>query len=66
MQRILITGGAGFIGSNLALAIQGSISQRLLVLLDDFRSGHFSNLEGYRGDLCVERLGKVDFKGLLE
>jgi ADP-L-glycero-D-manno-heptose 6-epimerase len=65
MHRILITGGAGFIGSNLALAIQDRFPNASLVLLDDFRSGHFSNLEGYRGDLCVERLGKVDFKGLL-
>ena len=65
MQRILITGGAGFIGSNLALAIQDRFPNASLVILDDFRSGHFNNLEGYRGDLCAERLGKVDFKELL-
>jgi len=47
--RILVTGGAGFIGSNLALTLQEKGNE--VVLLDDFSSGHFENLRGFRGDV---------------
>ena len=44
MKRACITGGAGFIGSNLAdrLAAQGVH----VVVVDDFRTGHHSFIEG--------------------
>jgi UDP-glucose 4-epimerase len=42
-MKILITGGAGFIGSHLAEAFQGRASIRVL---DDFRTGHAANLAG--------------------
>lgn len=45
MQRILITGGAGFIGSHLAAACQGSA---LVRVLDDGSSGREENLHGLR------------------
>ena len=43
MSRILITGGAGFIGSHLArhFASRGEVT-----ILDDLRSGHGRNLDG--------------------
>lgn len=52
MRSILVTGGAGFIGSNLVLDIQNLYPEAWIVVVDDFRSGHFSNLEGFRGD-CI-------------
>jgi UDP-glucose 4-epimerase len=42
-MRILITGGSGFIGSHLVELFQGSAE---VVVLDNLRSGHLSNLEG--------------------
>ncbi len=43
MSRVLITGGAGFIGSHLArhFASRGDVT-----ILDDLRSGHAGNLDG--------------------
>ncbi len=42
-KKILVTGGAGFIGSNLVHALAGLENQ--VVVLDDFSSGKMSNLE---------------------
>ena len=44
-KRILITGGAGFIGSHLA---RHFATQAEVTVLDDLRSGHAGNLEGVR------------------
>ena len=50
-MRILVTGGAGFIGSNLAkrLAIEG----HQVVVLDDFSSGNWLNLKDFNGDVLT-------------
>lgn len=42
-MKVLITGGAGFIGSHLAAALQGRATVRVL---DNLRSGHRRNLAG--------------------
>jgi UDP-glucose 4-epimerase len=53
-MKILVTGGAGFIGSHVVEAWQGKAD---VVVLDDLRTGHAKNLEGLdcrwiRGSVC--------------
>ncbi len=53
MRNILVTGGAGFIGSNLTLALQERYPDARIVVVDDFRSGDFRNLRGFRGEMVA-------------
>lgn len=62
-KTILITGGAGFIGSNLAFYFQKNHPEAKVVVYDSFRSGetlsngnlksfgHFKNLLGFTGEI---------------
>ncbi|WP_370583630.1 ADP-glyceromanno-heptose 6-epimerase [Nitratiruptor sp. YY09-18] len=62
-KTILITGGAGFIGSNLAFYFQEHFPKAKVVVFDKFRDesrfsngnltsfGHFKNLVGFRGEI---------------
>ena len=58
----MVTGGAGFIGSNLALALQEKFPSARLTVIDDFRSGNFKNLAGYRGDFVAQNLATLDWR----
>jgi len=58
---LIITGGAGFIGSNLTLALQENFPDARLTVIDDFRSGDFKNLAGYRGDFVAQNLATLDW-----
>ncbi len=60
--KFIITGGAGFIGSNLTLALQERFPDARLTVIDDFRSGDFKNLAGYRGDFVAENLATLDWQ----
>jgi len=60
--KFIITGGAGFIGSNLTLALQEKFPDAELTAIDDFRSGNFKNLDGYRGDFVAENLTTLDWQ----
>jgi len=62
MDRVLITGGAGFIGSRLALELERRYPNAQVTIVDDFRSGAFSNLIGFRGDLVAEDLASMDLR----
>ncbi|HEY1768928.1 MAG TPA: ADP-glyceromanno-heptose 6-epimerase [Chthoniobacterales bacterium] len=61
-NHLLLTGGAGFIGSNLALALQEKFPDARLTIIDDFRSGDFKNLRGYRGDVVAADLTTLDWQ----
>lgn len=45
IQRVLITGGCGFVGANLVRYLQARTAWELLVI-DDLRAGSLSNLDG--------------------
>ncbi|XRO75808.1 ADP-glyceromanno-heptose 6-epimerase [Methanocaldococcus sp. 28A] len=57
-MKALVTGGAGFIGSNLALELQDKGYE--VIVLDDFSSGYFKNLLGFEGDIVSESILDVD------
>ena len=68
MKKYLVTGGAGFIGSNIAFALEGERKAKVAVL-DNFSSGSYKNLVGFGGDVIADdirsrswfdRAGKVD------
>ena len=60
--NLVVTGGAGFIGSNLVLALQEKFPAARLTVIDDFRSGDFKNLVGYRGDFVAQNLASLDWQ----
>ena len=60
--NLLVTGGAGFIGSNLTLALQEKFPDAHLTVIDDFRSGDFKNLAGYREDFIARNLATLDWR----
>jgi len=74
-KTILITGGAGFIGSNLAFYFQENYPDSKIIVFDCFRSeatfsnknlqsfGHYKNLIGFTGDIIC---GNINNKADLE
>jgi len=61
-SNLLVTGAAGFIASNLALTLQDTFPKAHLTVIDDFRSGDFKNLAGYKGDFIAQDLATLDWK----
>ena len=64
--RVVVTGGAGFIGSTLVKRIEREWENAEVTVIDDFRSGHFKNLEGFRGEVIAQNLAKIKLKDFLE
>ena len=55
-MKILITGGAGFIGSNLVEALLKRDDIELVRVLDNLATGHLNNIEAFLGNPRFEFL----------
>ena len=77
-KTILITGGAGFIGSNLAFYFQENYPNSKVIVFDCFRNevflsngnlssfGHYKNLLGFNGDIICGDIRSIDDLNLLQ
>ena len=76
-KTILITGGAGFIGSNLAFYLQENFINSKIIVFDCFRNndifpngnlksfGHYKNLIGFKGDVICGNINNQSDLDLL-
>jgi ADP-L-glycero-D-manno-heptose 6-epimerase len=64
MKRILITGGLGFIGSNLILELQKRYPDAEIIVYDNLMSGSWKNLVGFKGQLVnkTKEIPKTHFE----
>ena len=58
MKNILITGGAGFIGSNLAVYLKKNNFN--IYILDDLSVGKKNNLEGLKVKLIKKNINQIN------
>ena len=71
-RTILITGGAGFIGSNIAFYLQDNYPDSNIIIFDCFRNnellsngnllsyGHYKNLIGFKGEVICGNINSKD------
>lgn len=71
MKRCIVTGGAGFIGSNLVKRLQ--ILNSDILIIDDFSTGSFANLSSdqqdgfsFKGDIIAQPLSEVNIEKVIK
>ena len=61
-KKILITGGAGFIGSNLVMALQKEHIGAEIFVIDDFSSGNINNLMEFKGKIIRGDIADINLE----
>ena len=61
-MKAIVTGGAGFIGSNIASALEGKNAR--VVIVDDFSSADFKNLRDFKGEVITQDINEVVWEKL--
>ena len=59
-RTYIVTGGAGFVGSRLALRLEKEYPDDRVVVVDDFSSGRFENLRGFKGGVITVDVSDID------
>ena len=62
MKKYLVTGGAGFVGSNIAHTLEVERKAKVTVL-DNFSSGNYKNLSGFTGGVITGDIQSRDWFG---
>ena len=57
LKKVVITGGAGFIGSNLTKKLIDNDAEKILII-DDFSTGKMSNIERFLDDDKISLIDK--------
>ena len=65
-MKIVVTGGAGFIGSTLTLKLQEIYKDAEIYAIDNFWSGHFKNLKGFNGIFLSYSIAEKEFFNFIE
>ncbi|MBI3999578.1 MAG: NAD-dependent epimerase/dehydratase family protein, partial [Candidatus Omnitrophica bacterium] len=61
-MKAIVTGGAGFIGSNLALTLEKQGAR--VMIIDDFSGGNFENIKSFRGEIIAQDVHCVNWDSL--
>lgn len=74
-ERYIVTGGGGFIGSNLVATLQSKRPEAAILVVDDFRSGSVINIveacerrgvPPFGGDVIAEPTGDLDWDDIID
>lgn len=58
-RMYVVTGGAGFVGSRLALRLEKEFPDDRVIVVDDFSSGRFENLKGFTGSVITADISDI-------
>ena len=61
-KNILITGGAGFVGSNLAKEIKNKYPDAKITILDNYFTGSYQNISDFSEDITIVNASTWDIE----